>query len=161
MKKINFKLMLVGIILIVIIPFAYSNGGCIKVVDNVLVQLSISPLVPVVNEQASFLISFANQEKALIEKEIMGNLSIIKNGETVLKKDFKIKGGVLDLKHTFTKPGLYELYVDFKIQDKTYNPEDFLIEVKDQKQSYETNIIFLIIGIAIGALLMKFKNKRK
>ena len=161
MNKINFKLMLVSIFLFLIIPFAYSNGGCIKVADDVLVQLSIAPLVPIVDEQASFLISFANQEKVLIEKEIVGNLSIVKNGETVLKKDFRIKGGVLDLKHTFTKPGLYELYVDFKIKDKTYTPEDFLIEVKDQKQIYGTNIIFLIIGIIIGVLLMKFKNKRK
>ena len=153
------KSILLSIIFILLIPISYSNGGCIKVEDGVLVQLSSAPLVPVVNQQASFLISFGNIKKELIGKEIIGNLSIVKNEETILTRDFKVKDGILDLKHTFKSPGLYEIYLKFNINGKHYEPEDFLIEVKEKKQNSMLNILFLIIGIFIGIVLMKSIKK--
>ena len=142
-------------IFILLIPISYSNGGCIKVADDVLVQLSISPLVPIVNKEASFLISFGDREKELINEEINGNISIVKDKKTILTKDFKIKDGILDLKHNFKNAGLYEIFLDFKIGNKSYAPEDFLIEVKEKGQNPVFDIVILIIGILIGAILMK------
>lgn len=147
------------IIFISLIPFTYSNGGCIKVADDILVQLSSSPLVPIINKETSFLISFADIKKELIKEEITGKLWIVKDDEKILTKDFKIKDGILDLKHIFKKEGLYEIFLNFNIGSKIYSPENFLIEVKEQEKSYVFNISFLIIGIFIGIFLMKLKKK--
>lgn len=148
------------IIFISLIPFTYSNGGCIKIADDVFVQLSSSPLVPIVNKEASYLISFGNKE-GLINEEINGTVKIVTKEETILTKDFKIKDGILDLKHTFNNPGLYEIFLEFKIKNKTYVPEDFLIDVKEEKLDFKYNILFLFIGIAVGIILMKFNKKQK
>ena len=152
------KVIIFLIVLILLLPFSLSNGGCIKVADDILVQLSSSPIVPIANKQASFLISFGNKS-GLINKEINGKLKIIKKEKTILIKDFKIKDGILDLKYTFKNPGLYEIFLEFDYKNKTYTPEDFLIEVKEQEKSYVFNISFLIIGIFIGIFLMKLKKK--
>lgn len=141
-----------------LIPIIYSNGGCIKIADDIFVQLSSSPLVSIVNKQTSFLISFGNNS-GLINKEINGKLKIVKNDDLVLEKDFKIKDGIYDLKHTFKNPGLYDIFLDFKIGNKTYMPEDFLIEVKEEKSDFGLNILFLIIGIFIGIILIKLIKK--
>lgn len=146
---------------ILLLPISYSNGGCIKVADGILVQLSSSPLVPIVDKQTSFLISFANKEKELINEQIYGKLWITKNEENILTKDFKTKNGILDLKHTFKNSGLYELFLEFKIKDKTYIPEDFLIEVKEEKGNIIYPILFLFIGIIIGIISMKLIKTRK
>ncbi|MBI2541831.1 hypothetical protein HYV80_03930 [Candidatus Woesearchaeota archaeon] len=143
-----------------LIPITYSNGGCIKIADDMLVQLSSSPLVPIVNKQTSFLISFGNND-GLINKDINGNLKIVKNDDLVLEKSFKVNEGILGLKHEFESPGVYEIFLDFKIGNKTYAPEDFLIEVKEEKLNFVYNILFLFVGIVIGMLLMKLiKNKK-
>ncbi|MBI2654367.1 hypothetical protein HYX02_06185 [Candidatus Woesearchaeota archaeon] len=156
-KKI---LILMGIFAL-LIPLSYSNGGCIKIADDIFVQLSSAPLVPTVNQQASFLISFGNKE-GLIREEINGKLKIVKNEEIILIKDFKIKDGIFDLKHTFKNAGLYEIFLEFNVDNKKYMPEDFLIEVKEEKQSFLFNIIFFIVGIFIGMILMKLvKNNKK
>lgn len=155
------KKIIVFIIFILSIPVSYSNGGCIKIADDVFVQLSNSPLVPIANKQTSFLISFASVKKELINDEINGKIWIEKNEETVLTKDFKIKDGILDLKHTFKNAGLYEIFLNFKIGNKTYAPEDFLIVVKEEKPDFKYNILFLFIGIVVGIILMKFNKKQK
>ena len=108
---------------------------------------------------SSFLISFANDKKELIAEEINGKLRIVKNDATILTKNFEIKNGVLDLKHIFNKPGLYEIFLEFEIKGKKYFPEDFLIEVKEEKQNFGVNVIFLIIGIIIGIISIKFIKK--
>ena len=144
----------------ILIPISYSNGGCVKIADDIFVQLSSSPLVPIANKQTSFLISFGNKE-GLIREEINGKLWISENGEKILTKDFKIKDGILDLKHTFKKEGLYELFLEFDYKNKTYTPEDFLIEVKEEKSDFRYNILFLVIGIVVGIILMKFIKKQK
>lgn len=145
---------------LLLIPYVYSNGGCIKVADDVLVQLSSAPSVPFAGQQASFLVSFGNLEKNIITQEINGKLRIVKNEDIILEKDFKIKGGILDLKHTFKNPGVYELFLEFKVEGKSYKPEDFLIEVKEQGNNRIFNFLFLIAGIIIGIVLTKFITKK-
>ena len=154
------KVIIFLIILILLLPFSFSNGSCIKVADDILVQLSSSPIVPIANKQASFLISFGNKS-GLINEEINGKLKIIKKEEAILIKDFQIKDCILDLKHTFKSPGLYEIFLEFEIGNKSYAPEDFLIEVKDEGTNYPQNLLFLIAGIIIGISLVKLVEKKK
>ena len=152
------KILLLMSIFVLLIPITYSNGGCIKVADDILVQLSSSPLVPIVNKEASFLFSFGNIQKELIKEEINGKLWITKNEEKILTKDFKVKDGILDLKHNFKNPGLYEIFLEFQINNKTYTPEDFLIEVKGKEANFKYNILFLSIGIIGGVVFMLIKK---
>ncbi|MDP3764972.1 MAG: hypothetical protein Q8R04_00515 [Nanoarchaeota archaeon] len=160
MKYINKKI-IVFIIFILLLPISFANGGCIKVVDDLFVQMSMSPLTPSTNKQTSFLISFGNKEKGLIKEEINGKLWIAKDDEKILTKDFKIKDGILDLKYIFKKDGLYEIFLEFDYKNRTYTPEDFLIEVKEEKSGFRYNILFLFIGIVFGIILMKFIKKQK
>ena len=154
------KIIILFIIFILLTPVSYANGGCIKVADDILVQLSSSPLVPIVNKESSFLVSFANIQKELINKEINGKISIVKNDETKFTKNFIVKDGILDLKHTFKNTGLYEIFLEFQINNKAYTPEDFLIEVKEEKQNFIINFLFLTAGIIIGLTLPKFLKFR-
>ena len=39
------------LVFILLMPFTYSNGGCIKIADDVFVQMSHAPQVPKVNEK--------------------------------------------------------------------------------------------------------------
>ena len=159
-KALIYEKFILFVIFTLFIQFSYANGGCIKVADDVFVQLSIAPLVPIADKQTSFLISFGNEE-GLIKEEINGKLKIVKKEETILIKDFKIKDGIFDLKHTFKNTGLYEIFLEFNFKNKTYTPEDFLIEVKEEKLDFKYNILFLFIGIIIGMILMKFIKKQK
>ena len=155
----NKKFIIIGMFLL-LIPISFANGGCVKIANDIFVQLSSAPLVPIADQQTSFLISFGNRE-GLVNEEITGKLWITDNDEKILTKDFKIKDGILDLKHTFKKEGLYELFLEFDYKNKTYTPEDFLIEVKEEKSDFRYNILFLVIGIVVGIILMKFIKKQK
>ncbi len=141
------------IFFILMLPMANANGGCIKIADDILVQMSVAPHVPTVNEKASFLFSFGN-ERGLIREEISGKIKIVQNGKTLLENDFKAKDGILDLKHEFNNPGLYEIFLEFNVNGKEYMPEDFVIEVieKQGNKGYLTNVLFLLSGILIGIL---------
>ena len=153
------KIVILLSFLILIIPVAYSDGGCIKIADDILVQLSSAPVAPVVGKQVSYLFSFGNNQ-GLITKEINGTLKIVKSGETIFTKDFKIKDGILELKHIYENPGLYEIFFDFQIGNKNYKPEDFLVEAVAIKNDLMANLVYLIIGIFIGAILMKYCTKK-
>jgi len=149
------------IIFILMLPIANANGGCIKIADDIFVQMSHAPQVPKVNEKTSFLFSFGN-DKGLIKQEIEGQLEIMKGEERILAKDFQIKGGILDLKHEFNKDGIYEIFVNFELQNKTYSPEDFVIEViEDNKPSYLIFFAFLTAGFLIGIFSSKFIGRKK
>ena len=141
-----------------LIPIANSDGGCIKVADDVLVQLSSAPVVPIVGKQVSYLFSFGNKQ-GLINREINGTLKIVKSDETIFTKSFKIKDGILELKHIYEKPGLYEIFFDFQVGNKNYMPEDFLVEAIDVKNDLMINLAYLIVGIIIGAILIKLTIK--
>ena len=155
MKK---TLLFIGLFAL-LIPISYSDGGCIKVADDVLVQLSSAPVVPRAHQQVSYLFSFGNQQ-GLINREINGTLKIVKSDETVFTKSFKIKDGILELKHTYEEPGSYEIYFDFQIGNKNYKPEDFLVEVIEQKNGFANKIIFLVIGTIIGIVSANFVIKK-
>ena len=142
-----------------LIPISYADGGCIKIADDVLVQLSSAPEVPRVHQQVSYLFSFGNKQ-GLINREINGTLKISRNDEIFLTKSFKIKDGIFELKHIYEKPGLYEIFFDFQIGNKNYKPEDFLVEVVGQKNDFANKVIFLIVGIIIGIVLMKLITKK-
>ena len=163
MTKMNKIFLIIGLFAL-LIPISYSDGGCIKVSDNVLVQLSSAPHVPIVGKQVSYLFSFGNNQGVLINKEINGTLKIVHNSKLIFVKEFRIKDGILELKHTYENPGLYEIFFDFQIGNKNYKPEDFLVEAVDTKNNFMINLVYLIIGIIAGLILMKLltkKNKTK
>ena len=141
------------LIFILLVPFAYSNGGCIKIVDDVIILMSEAPLISKVNKQSSYLFSFVHND-SLINESINGTLKIMKGDEIMLTKTFEIRDGVLDLKHTFQKSGNYEIYLDFNYGKKFYNPEDFNIEViENQRHINIYSFIFLLAGLIIGFAL--------
>ena len=154
MKKIS---LFIGFFAL-LIPISYSDGGCIKIADDVLVQLSSAPEVPRVHQQVSYLFSFGNKQ-GLINMEINGTLKIVKSDVTVFTKSFKIEDDILELKHIYENPGMYQIFFDFQIGNRNYKPEDFLVEVVDMKNDLMTNLAYLIIGIIIGAILMKLITK--
>ena len=155
----KFKIYIFIGLFVFLIPIANSDGGCIKVADDVLVQLSSAPEVPRVHQQVSYLFSFGNKQ-GLINREINGTLKIVKNYETVFTKSFKIKDGILELKHIYENPGVYEIFFDFQIGNKNYNPEDFLVEAIDTKNDLMINLIYLIMGIVIGTILTRLITKK-
>ncbi len=149
------------IIVGLMLPISYANGGCMKIADDVFVQMSHAPHTPKINEKVSFLFSFADKN-GLISKEISGELRLMKGEENIFKKDFQIKDGVLDLKHKFNNTGIYEIFIDFSLQNKTYSPEDFVIEVVEgSKPNYLNYFAFSIAGFLIGILTAKFIGKKK
>ena len=153
------KNIIIFIIFILLIPLAYSNGGCIKIADDVLVQLSSAPEVPRVHQPVSYLFSFGNKQ-GLLNREINGTLKIVKSDEAIFTKSFKINDGILELKHIYENPGLYEIFFDFQIGNKNYKPEDFLVEAIDVKNDLMTNLIYLIVGVITGLILMKLITKK-
>jgi len=148
MKKI-----IVFVIFILLIPFTYSNGGCIKIADDIFVQMSHAPHIPIAKEMASFLFSFGNND-GLLREDINGKIKIAQNDKVWLENGFIAKDGVLDLKHEFNNPGLYEIFLEFNVNGKEYMPEDFVVEAveKQGNKGYLTNVLFLLSGILIGIL---------
>ena len=150
-------------VICLLIPIVYSDGGCVKVADDALVQLSMIPVAPAAKEKASMIFSFGNLSMNLINKPIQGRLYISENQKIVFEKNFSVNSGVLDLKYAFDEPGYYEIFVEFKTNGKKYAPEDFLIQVNKQGKNYVENIIFSIIGIIIGLLftaLIKIRRQK-
>lgn len=158
----NIKLLIFITIFALLLPVGLSNGGCIKVADDIFVQMTHAPHVPKVNEKTSFLFSFGNNT-GLINQEINGQLRIVKGEEGILTKDFQTKDGILDLKHEFNNPGLYEIFLEFNINGKDYMPEDFVVEVIEKKKynGYLANVLFLLAGVLIGILSSKLFKIRK
>ena len=162
MTKMKKTFLFIGIFAL-LIPIAYADGGCVKVAEDILVQLSSAPEVPRVHQPVSYLFSFGNKQ-GLINGEINGTLKIVKSDETVFTKSFKIKDGILELKHIYENPGLYKIFFDFQVGNKNYKPEDFLVEAIDTKNDLMINLVYLITGIIIGVILTKLitkKNKSK
>ena len=155
----KFKIFIFIGFFVLLSSLAYADGGCIKIADDVLVQLSSAPEVPRVNHQVSYLFSFGNKQ-GLLNKEINGTLKIVKSDKTVFTKSFKIEDGILELKHIYENTGLYEIFFDFQIGNNNYKPEDFLVEAVETRNDLMINLAYLIFGIIIGAILMKFIIKR-
>ena len=145
---------IVLVIFIVILPFAYSNGGCAKNVGDMFVEMSSVPIAPMAGQTASYIVSFV-RNGSLVNGEIKGTLKIVKNDNMVFSKSFKFEGGILDFKHTYDASGDYEIFLDYYFNGKRYEPEDYLIEVKEKNQNFAYNFAFLAGGIIIGMILTK------
>ena len=156
MRKMSRKFIAL-LIFMLLVPFVSSNGGCIKISNDVIIQFSEAPLISKVKKQSSYLFSFVHND-TLINERINGTLKIMKNDETILTKNFEIKYGILDLKHTFEKYGNYEIYLQFTYRGKNYNPEDFNVEVVEENHGYRLYFLFFIIGVVLGAVLLKVKQ---
>ena len=141
------------LIFMMLMPFTYSNGGCAKNVDDMFVEMSSVPIAPMAGQTASYLVSFV-KNGSLVNDEIKGTLKIVKNDNTSFSKNFKFKGGILDFKHTYGASGDYEIFLDYYFNGKRYEPEDYLIEVKEKNQKF-ANFAFLAGGIVIGLILTK------
>ena len=156
------KIIIMLVMFVLLASVSYSNGGCIKVADDVFVQMTVAPLVPIIKEKASFLFSFGDKD-GLLRKDINGKIRVVQNDKVLLENDFTAKDGVLDLKHEFNNPGLYEIFLEFNVNGKNYMPEDFVVEVmkKQGNKGYLANVLFLLAGFLIGILSARFFNARK
>lgn len=155
------KISTIIIAFIILIPSVYSDGGCVKIADDALVQLSMIPIAPAAREKASMVFSFGNLSMNLINEPINGRIYITKNQKTVFEKNFSVNNGVLGLKYAFDEPGYYEIFTEFSMNGKKYAPEDFLIEVTDKKQNFVPNIIFFVTGVIIGSLFTALLKLRR
>ena len=140
---------------------SFADGGCVKVADDSLVQLSMVPVAPAAKEKVSLVFSFGNLSMNLINKPIEGRLYITKNQKTVFEKNFSVNSGVLDLRYAFDEPGYYEIFTEFSMNGKKYTPEDFLVEVTDKKQNFVPNVIFFVAGVVIGSLFIALAKLRR
>lgn len=158
----NIKLLIFITIFALLLPIGLSNGGCIKLADDVFVQMTVAPHVPIAKEMTSFLFSFGNKD-GLLRKDINGKIRIVQNDKVWLENNFTAKDSILDLKHEFNNPGLYEIFLEFNVNGKDYMPEDFVVEVieKQGNKGYLTNVLFLLAGILIGMLSTKLFTGRK
>lgn len=152
--------------LALLIPFvASANGGIKEVVEGkYIVNLSAAPIAPYVDEKQSMLIGFADIYGNLIEKNISVDLTLKYEHLPILEeKNLTAENGVFPFQYTYEKPGLYELFVTFRLPDEpdhTYMPEDFVIDVKEKQSSTPqpfpllpvvgSGLIGLILGFFIG-----------
>ena len=141
------------LVLILLVPMVHSDGGCTKNVGDMFVEMSSVPIAPMAGQTASYLVSFV-RNGSLVNDEIKGTLKIVKNDDTVFSKSFKFEGGILDFKHTYDASGDYKIFLDYYFNGKRYEPEDYLIEVKEKNQNF-ANFAFLAGGIIIGMILTK------
>lgn len=145
-----------------LLPFAASANGGIKEVaeGKYMVNLSAAPIAPYIGEKQSMLLSFADIFGNLIEKDISVDLSLHYEQRPVFSQENLLaKNGVLPFEYTYENPGLYELFVAFRLPDEpdhTYMPEDFLIEVKEKygsRSAWPPLITGLLAGGLAGILL--------
>lgn len=141
-----------GMLLMSIIPAVLANGGCVKIADEYFVQLSSSPHVPRINEQAQMLISIADRNATLVQQAINATITL-KKGTAIIREEAKTTtSGVVSFEHTFAKAGSYELFFSFTINNQTIAPEDFLIEVPTTSMPLMPVILALLLGTLIGIL---------
>ena len=162
MRKTIILEIFILMLFLLFIPISYSNGGCIKLADDILVQMTVAPHVPIAREKASFLFSFGSKD-GLLRKDINGKIRIMQNDKVWIENNFTAKDGILDMKHLFNDPGLYEIFLEFNINNKEYMPEDFVVEVieKQEGNGYLANVLFLMAGFLIGILSARFFKGRK
>lgn len=145
-----------------IFPFvAYANGGIKEVAEGkYIVNLSAAPIAPYVGEKQSMLLGFADIYGNLIEKDISVDLTLkYQHIPIVEQKDLTAETGVLPFEYTYEKPGLYELFVAFRLPDEpghTYRPEDFMIDVKEVRSSPQSFPILAVLGSSLGGFMLGF-----
>lgn len=143
---------------------ANANGGIKEVAEGkYIVNLSAAPIAPYIGEKQSMIIGFTDIFGNLIQKDIGVDLTLKYNQEPVVeRKNLLAKNGVLPFQHIYEKPGLYELFVAFRLPDEpahTYMPEDFMIDVKERSSPQPTPLIAIagsgLISLCIGFILGK------
>jgi hypothetical protein len=167
-KRIFFLLALV------LMPaMAFANGGDQRVVQNTyLINLSRAPFTPRVGVKISFLASFVDLESnKLIAEDLIVKVRIAKLGGGDGKREFLferdkilVKGGVMELAHTFSETGLHEIFFDFAFvsnPQNVYEAPDFLLDVQRHSRGYSTQQLFtaalagLVIGLLVGWLVKR------
>lgn len=167
------SLLLIGLLVLSLVegllPFAVSANGGIKEVaeGKYMVNLSAAPIAPYVGEKQSMLLGFADIFGNLIEKDISVDLTLKYQHETLLEqKNLIADNGVLPFQYTYEEPGLYELFVAFRLPDElehTYMPEDFMIDVKEKYATTEATsspVFPILLGGVIGFLIGFLIGKR-
>ena len=158
------RIMIFAVFFALLAPFSYAHVGCLEIDDDVFVQLTSSPITAVEGKPVAYLLSFVDQ-KGLIRKEIKGKIFIQKDKNTVLDKNFTVADGILELKHTYMEPGLYEIFTEFEYNGKKYKPGDFLVEVTEKEKFNRTTAAMLLlvgfaVGISAGIFIRKEKRKK-
>lgn len=159
------SILLIGFLL----PLAVSANGGIKEIaeGKYMVNLSAAPIAPFIGEKQSMLLGFADIYGNLIQKDISVDLTLKYQHQTLLEqKNLTADNGVLPFQYTYEKPGIYELFVAFRLPDEpdhTYMPEDFMIDVKDRQSSPQpippiisiaaVGFVGLALGFAFGKRL--------
>lgn len=145
-----------------IFPFvAYANGGIKEVAEGkYIVNLSAAPIAPFVGEKQSMLIGFADIFGNLIQKDIGVDLTLKYQHEPIVEqKGLTAETGVLPFEYTYSKPGLYELFVAFRLPDEpdhTYMPEDFMIDVKEIRSAPQSFPVLTILGSVLAGFVIGF-----
>jgi|GEM_PF-4533442 len=136
-----------------------ANGGMQKVAEGkYIVNVSAAPIAPYVGETQKLLIGFADISGTLIEKDFSVDLALHFKGKTILdQKNLLAKNGILPFDYTYRQPGIYELFVRFRLPDEpnhTYTPEDFLIDVKEKYGGARASpLLGFVIGGAMCLLM--------
>ena len=163
MWKRSLLILILGLLLPLV---ASANGGIKEVAEGkYMVNLSAAPIAPFVGEKQSMLLGFADIYGNLIQKDISVDLTLKYQQETLLEqKNLTAENGVLPFQYTYDKPGLYELFVAFRLPDEpdhTYMPEDFMIDVKERQGITPQPFPFLpvagagLVGVIFGFILGK------
>lgn len=151
-----------------------ANGGDQRVIDGkYLINLSRAPFTPRVGDKVAFLVSFVDIEKnKLVSEDLTVTVHIAKLGgigtdkRTFLfeKEKIPVRGGVLELPHTFTESGLHEIFFDFAFTSnpqRIYEAPDFLLDVQKPLNGYNTNQILLaVFSSFVVGLLAEWFGKR-
>lgn len=153
------SILLIGFLL----PLAVSANGGIKEVaeGKYMVNLSAAPIAPFIGEKQSMLLGFADIYGNLIQKDISVDLTLKYQHETLVEqKNLTADNGVLPFQYVYEKPGLYELFVAFRLPDEpdhTYMPEDFMIDVKDRQSNPQPAFpVIPVIGAGLIGLILGF-----
>lgn len=157
------SILLVGFLLPLVV---HANGGIKEVAEGkYMVNLSAAPIAPFVGEKQSMLIGFADIYGNPIEKDISVDLTLKYQRIPIAeRKNLTAENGVLPFQYTYEKPGLYELFVAFRLPDQpdhTYMPEDFMVDVKEKQGTTPSPFpVFPVagaglIGLAFGFVLGK------
>lgn len=150
-----------------------ANGGDQRVVDGkYLINLSRAPFTPRVGVKTSMLASFVDiQKDKLIAEDLIVNVRIAKLGGEQGKREFlfeknniTVKGGVLELSHTFTDSSLHEVFFNFAFASnpqKIYEAPDFLMDIQKPFNEYDANqVLIAVLGSLVMGLIVGWFAKR-
>ncbi|MBI4450845.1 hypothetical protein HY642_02635 [Candidatus Woesearchaeota archaeon] len=138
-----------------------ANGGCMQLAGPYRVQLSSAPLAPFLGEQASWLISFAD-DQGIINETVNASLQITKVGHTVATMDWSVVEPVWQVKRTFESPGHHDIIVRFTTPGHPEPLEaEFTYEVKERGAAGVAAHWLIAAGIIIGLVSSWLWNRMR